>query len=74
MLLASLIIGPLLTAGFAMMVRELVKAPVGCQDEHGFHRSTTDQKSGVGRAKTRRVSRQLADRPVLTGYRAAHAK
>lgn len=74
MLIALLIIGPLLTAGFAMMLRELVKAPVGYQDEHGFHESTADQKLAVRRAKIRRVTRRSKNSPVPAGYRAAHAR
>ena len=58
-----LIIGSLFTTGFVMMLREIVKAPVGCQDEQGFRQASAKQEAATPRPRSRRVRRHATDRP-----------
>ena len=74
MLLASLIIGPLFTAGFAVMVKELVKAPTGYQDENGFHNVSARQGSAAARAKSKKLRRHAVAHSPFGGLQAAPAR
>lgn len=74
MLIVFLSIGSLFTAGFVMMVWELVKAPFGFQDEHGFHELTAQEKSDTIRVRSRRVRRRTSGRRALPDLKPAHAR
>ena len=74
MLLASLIIAPLFTAGFALMLRELVKAPQGYQDELGFHKLPASQQPAAARVKSKKERTKALGHPSFEGFRAAHAR
>ena len=73
MLLTSLIIAPLFTAGFAVMLKELIKAPVGYQDEQGFHKMSDGRKVAMDRTKRKRARRQTVEHS-FAGFQAAHAR
>ena len=65
------LVAPVFTLGFAVMTNELLKAPLGVQDEHGFH---------LMPESTRRRLEQPSQQPDLSysgvadGVQAAHAR
>ncbi len=62
MILAALIIAPF-TAGVAVMIKEMVKAPVAYQDENGFHivaKSAGSRRMAQAHARLRKARHQTA--------------
>lgn len=66
-----------LTAGFGVMIKELLTAPEGHQDQTGFcvapQDSATPQKARASR-RARRVRRSPVSVPSMGGLQSAHAR